>query len=74
MEDKKTFYEIISDCWDMAKRYCFIPLDGFLWEMWINETKEKSDKYKGTSDELWQLYREIIQAIIHYKESKDRRA
>ena len=74
MDEKKVVYQIILDCWDMAKRYCFITLDDFKWEMWCREIEEKSQEYKRHSDALWRLYRDIITAIQHYKERKDKEA
>lgn len=72
MDEKKIVYQIILDCWDMAKRYLFIPLDDFLWQMWCQEIEEKSNQYKGTSNALWHLYRDIIMAIQHYKQTKEK--
>lgn len=72
MEEKQIVYKIILDCWDMAKRYCFITLDDFKWEMWCKEIREKENEYKKHSNALWHLYSEIITAIQHYKERVDK--
>lgn len=70
MDEKKIVYQIISDCWDMAKRYCFIPLNDFLWERWHDEMEEKSRNYRKYDDTTWHLYRDIIGAIQQYKQRR----
>lgn len=72
-EEKKIVYQIFMDCWDMAKRYLFIPLDDFLWERWHDELEEKSQKYRQYDDATWHLYRDIATAIQVYKQRQDRK-
>lgn len=72
MDDKKIVYQIIFDCWEMCKKYLFVTLDDFLWNAWHDEMEEKSIQYKRYGEATWHLYRDIISAIVQYKQRKDK--
>ena len=69
--EKDKASRVFNTVWDMTKRYCFIPLDDFLWEKFINEVEDNSQKFKQVDEPTWMLYRGIIDSVVHYKETKD---
>ena len=72
--EKDKSSKVFSTVWDMTKRYCFIPLDDILWEKFITEVEDNSQKFKQVDETTWILYRGIIDAVVHYKEMKEKRS
>lgn len=74
MEEKKTIYNLVLDCWDLMKRYAFQErkLTGTEWQSLVNEQMEKVAHYRGYSEAVGALYRAVSMAIVNYIESKER--
>lgn len=70
-EAKEKASKVFSTIWDITKRYCFIPLDDFLWERMIEELKEKQAEFNLMDEATQYLYRRMADAITNYKQRKD---
>ena len=64
--------KVFNTIWDMTKRYAFIPLDDFLWERFIEESKEHSLEFQQYDRATWKLYRDLFFAVEEYKRAKER--
>lgn len=70
-EAKEKASKVFNTIWDITKRYCFIPLDDFLWERMIEELEEKRMEFVNTDEDTQYLYRRLADAITNYKQRKD---
>lgn len=64
--------DIFNDIFDMQKRYMYCYLDDYRWEYFLQETEDKSAKYKEYGADIWKLYRSMVMAIITYKEQQQK--
>ena len=69
MDDKKLVYELITDCWGVAKKYGFEKMSDDDWMNLIDETHILEKKWKNISTIYYYLYRKIISALLDYVES-----
>lgn len=74
MDEKKIIYKIILGCWELCKKYLFVTLDDEGWEKFIEEANTFSNEFKNQDEKIWELYRDIVGAIISYKEKRDKNA
>ena len=68
MDEKKIIYLMITDLWNATKNYCFAELDDAGWEHFDRELNELRSKYKEHGENIDRLCRDMIQALIGYKE------
>lgn len=73
MEDKDIIKEFFKDIYNIQMRYMYIPLDEYLWEHLTREMDELRDKYKVHGDNIDRLCRDMIQALLAYKERRDKK-
>lgn len=57
---KRKVYEVIIDCWAVAKKYGFAQMTEDDWQKFIDEAESLSKKWKAEGSVLWMLYRRII--------------
>lgn len=72
MEEKKVVYQIILDCWEIAKKYLFIKLNDDTWNDFIQLGHSTSEKYKNCDKPTQKLFSSIFTAFVVYKETKDK--
>lgn len=69
-QEKEKASKVFNTVWDMTKRYAFIPLDDFRWERFVEEMEQKSQEFKQEDENMWILYRGLMDAVRNYKEKQ----
>lgn len=72
MKESEIIKELFKDIYNLQIRYMFIWLDDFLWERFIEEKDQLSDKYKQYGDDIWRLCRGMLTSLEEYKEKQQK--
>lgn len=73
MDDKEVIKNLFKDIYNIQMRYMYIPLDEYLWEHFAREMEEFRNKYKVHGENIDRLCRDMIQAVMSYKERRDKK-
>lgn len=68
--EKNKVSKVFNAVWDVTKRYAFIPLDDYLWEMYIAEIFDLEKQFKAVDAPTAKLYADVQDAVTHYMETK----
>jgi hypothetical protein len=69
--DREIIKNLFKDIYNLQIRYLYIPLDDYLWEWFVKQSEEIRDKYKTYGPEIDNLCRDMIVALMSYKEKKN---
>lgn len=72
MEEKKLIYQVVVDCWNIAKQFLFEPINDSKWDDFIEQGNRKSQEYKEEDEATKKLFCSIFNDFVIYKETKER--